>query len=81
MNTFKTCSCGREYTEAEWKQLPNMKLWRLPWGEVLEMRDCVCRSTLSIVLEPGEPEEGLDGIKRVWLSKMPVAVPAWVKRR
>jgi hypothetical protein len=78
---FKTCSCGRSYTQDEWEQLPNRKLWELPWGEVLEMRDCVCRSTISIVLAPGKPEEGMEGVKKAWLSKVPVSVPAWIKRK
>ena len=52
----KICSCGRRYTLSQWEKLPGMKFWETPWGEVLEMRDCVCRSTISIVLVEGEPE-------------------------
>lgn len=65
------CSCGRSYTQEEWEELPNRNIWRLPWGEVLEMRDCWCRSTISVQLSPGEPEK-FDGIPRVH-------IPAWIR--
>jgi hypothetical protein len=52
----KACSCGRSYTLREWEQLPGGKLWETDWGEILELRHCVCRSTMSIVLAEGEPE-------------------------
>jgi hypothetical protein len=52
----KRCSCGRVYTAAMWRRLPGGKLWKLPWGEVQEMRDCVCGSTMNVVLVQGDPE-------------------------
>lgn len=73
---FKRCSCGRAYTEAQWKTLPFVGIQKYPWGEVQELRNCVCKSTMTIVLDPGEPEEDgipmkddLDGIK----------LPAWIR--
>lgn len=52
----KVCSCGRSYTLREWEQLPEGKLWETDWGDILELRHCVCRSTMSILLVEGEPE-------------------------
>lgn len=74
---FKQCSCGRTYTKEEWEQLPNRQLWELSWGEVLELRDCVCRSTMSIQLKAGEPED--EELSAVTLSRKQ-AMPAWIRR-
>lgn len=49
--------CEREYTFKAWNRLPNPRPWRFPDGEVLELRECVCNSTLSIILEAGEAED------------------------
>lgn len=75
-NFPKKCSCGRSYSEARWKMLPYVGTQEYPWGEVQELRNCVCNSTMSIVLVEGEPEEGfemeddLDGVE----------LPAWIRR-
>jgi hypothetical protein len=47
----KTCSCGRAYTQAEWKMLPlaGNGVYEDDW-EVMELRNCFsCKSTMSIV--------------------------------
>lgn len=47
----KTCTvCGRVYTLRRWLRLPDPKRWELDWGEVQELRNCVCGTTLSIVV-------------------------------
>ena len=49
----KRCSCGRAHTSEEWLKLPLVGLQRFPWGEVLELRNCVCGSTRAVeVQEP-----------------------------
>ncbi len=57
-NFPKLCTnCGRRYTLKRWNRLPNARLWKMPWGEVQELRECVCGSTLSIILLEGERDE------------------------
>ncbi len=58
VTVFKKCSCGRKYTEEEWKQLYLVGYQRFEWGEEQELRNCVCGSTMAIVTVEGEPEEG-----------------------
>jgi hypothetical protein len=53
---IKRCSCGRTYTYAQWQRLPDKRIWELPWGEIQELRNCVCRSTMNIVVQEGTPE-------------------------
>jgi hypothetical protein len=54
----KKCSCcGKTFTQAEWLALPSVGLQKYPWGEVQEMRNCPCASTLAIVLEIGDPND------------------------
>lgn len=50
----KQCPCcGREYTAAEWSELTNPRAWDLrPDGDLLEIRECECKSTIAIRLEP-----------------------------
>lgn len=47
---YKACACGRSYTAEHWSQLANPRVWRLPWGEVQQLRQCFCGSTISVVL-------------------------------
>jgi hypothetical protein len=56
MFVFKQCACGRTYTKEQWDELPHRREWAWPWGEIQELRDCSCGSTLCIVLVEGEPE-------------------------
>lgn len=52
----RRCSCGAEYTAAEWEALERTEDASYPWGEVLELRHCaVCTSTMSSVLKEGNP--------------------------
>lgn len=53
---MKTCKCGRVHSQVEWSQLPLVGEQRLPWGEVQELRNCACGSTIAIVLDPGEAD-------------------------
>jgi hypothetical protein len=54
---FKTCStCKRELSQAEWTNIPSIGHQVIPPyppendpGEVLEMRNCTCGSTLTVV--------------------------------
>jgi len=56
-NFPKTCgNCGARYTFKQWQSLPNPRPWRFPWGEEQELRECVCGSTLAILVVEGEPE-------------------------
>jgi len=50
----KTCRCGRTYTQSEWEQLPSIGIQKLSPGEGLELRNCQCRSTLSMPVQFGE---------------------------
>ena len=50
------CACGMVYPPDMWERLDMCGIQSLEWGEVLELRNCVCGSTLAKVLEEGEPE-------------------------
>lgn len=52
----KTCGCGRHFEKEAWEALDYVGLQRYEWGEVQEMRNCFCGSTIVIILEPGTPE-------------------------
>ena len=45
------CACGKKHV---WESLPLVGTQTMPWGEVLELRNCPCGSTLSIVLDEGD---------------------------
>lgn len=53
----KKCSCGRTYTRSQWEALPVRPDWVFDWGEVHQMRDCACGSTLHIIIKQGTDEE------------------------
>jgi hypothetical protein len=55
-NFPKRCSCGHAYTYRQWLLLPLLGRVEYDWGEVQEMRNCICGSTLAISLIEGEPE-------------------------
>lgn len=55
-NFPKTCSCGIRYTFKRWNRLPLLGHAEYEWGEVQEMRNCSCGSTMAIQLVEGEPE-------------------------
>lgn len=42
-----TCSCGRTYTAETWAELRYAGLWSVD-GTHLELRHCVCRSTIGV---------------------------------
>lgn len=59
----KSCSCGLSYTEQQWERLPVAKSKghmdgriTYPWGEIHELRNCVCGSTMAFVVADGDPE-------------------------
>ncbi|HEY2509468.1 MAG TPA: hypothetical protein VGI39_01310 [Polyangiaceae bacterium] len=54
----KACRCGRAYSAETWSALKYVGTSRYPWGEVQELRDCPCGSTIARVLEEGLPESG-----------------------
>jgi len=56
MNPICVCSCGRRYTALDWLLLHCVGRQSFEWGEVIEMANCVCGSTRSVVIQPGEPE-------------------------
>ena len=51
MTVAGMCSCGRRN---DWQALPVLGEQTMPWGERLELRNCPCGSTLSLVLEDGD---------------------------
>ena len=64
---IKTCSCKREYTREQWEALPGKKPQTFDWGEVHEMRNCPCGSTIVLVLDDGEQQQPAAG--DVWKEK------------
>jgi hypothetical protein len=57
MNPVCVCSCGRAYTAIEWALLPSAGWQVLEWGEILDLRNCVCGSTRAITIAPGDWDE------------------------
>jgi len=47
----KTCSCGKRYSSGTWKLLPYVGVHD-DGVERLELRNCVCGSTIAIELGP-----------------------------
>ncbi len=45
---IKKCACKRKYTETQWRTLRYVGETTGIDGDVWEMRDCVCESTLMI---------------------------------
>ena len=57
MNSVCICACGRAYTAIWWALLPLAGHQHMPWGEVLELRHCVCGSTRAVQICTGEADE------------------------
>ena len=52
---IKICSCGIEYTQAGWDALQYAGVQKNLKGEViLELRNCVCESTIAILIGGGQ---------------------------
>ena len=64
---LKRCSCGKVYDREHWEALPLVGPSRMDWGEVQELRNCVCGSTIAIVLEEGEQQDPVVG--DIWKNK------------
>jgi hypothetical protein len=47
----KVCGCGRPYTAAGWARLPRVGV-QDDGVERLELRNCLCGSTICVVLGP-----------------------------
>jgi hypothetical protein len=47
MGIIARCSCGKAYSRQQWRALPGRRPWFIGDGEVLELRECSCRSTMS----------------------------------
>lgn len=50
-NIHKVCGCGRKHTRAEWNALEHLPNWDMGEGEVHEVRNCHCGSTLLVQIE------------------------------
>jgi hypothetical protein len=44
----KTCSCGLSHTAEDWESLRNLGLQDAGDGFVIELRDCLCKSTIAV---------------------------------
>jgi hypothetical protein len=42
------CACGVEWTRAAWKKLRVVGEWRDEDGRTYELRQCTCRSTMTV---------------------------------
>ncbi len=66
---MKTCKCGRSYTEAEWRKLDFRgfmdDLDVNPDGRRLELRDCLCGSTIAIERPPAPRRSGFVFVGRL----------------
>lgn len=52
---IRCACCGRVYSKAAWERLACKGTSEWDWGDVQEFRDCVCGSTLSVMIAEGEP--------------------------
>jgi hypothetical protein len=73
---LKRCSCGKVYNREHWEALALVGQPRMDWGEVQELRNCSCGSTIAIVLEQGEQQDPVVGA--IWQHKAN-KVPSRVK--
>jgi hypothetical protein len=48
---IKVCGCGRQYSKSNWEELPLCGVTD-DGVERIELRQCVCESTIAIVLGP-----------------------------
>lgn len=48
-------------------ELPRGEDWTWPWGEVHELRHCVCGSTIHIVL--ASDPEARDSYRKLWATE------------
>lgn len=74
MNFICKCACGKHYTAYGWSTLKLAGTQELPWGEVLELRNCTCGSTRAIVireedfdraeLDPRDPGLAVESLMR-----------------
>ena len=52
LETVKECSCGRTFSHKQWLDLPSSGRMHLPQrGVVVEVRTCVCGSSLTVELD------------------------------
>jgi hypothetical protein len=63
---IKTCGCGLTYSRLQWSKLPFVGVQVLDpeTGELADLRNCACGSTLSVLLawiRVNDPYEGDDG--------------------
>ena len=72
---IKQCSCGRALTRDDWEALEHLPDWDLGEGEVQQVRNCSCGSTLVIDREDAvDPSsEPTSGIRRSAASRAVVA--------
>ncbi len=47
---IKRCACGLSYTQQQWVELVHVGVWATTPNERYDMRQCRCRSTLSVEL-------------------------------
>lgn len=58
---FKKCPCGRSYTKEAWEKLHRLPNWDFE-DEILEVRNCVCGSTISVQIFPAPPLSRFDRV-------------------
>lgn len=56
MGIIARCSCGSKYNRTEWRKLSNPRPWFVEDGEILILRECACRSTISLRARDAIPE-------------------------
>lgn len=57
MNPIQRCSCcGRRYTAIAWSFLPLLGMQEYEWGEILEVRRCLCGSSRAVQIAAGDDE-------------------------
>lgn len=54
MEILHNCGCGKLFTALQWSELELCGIHVLPWGQILEYRNCTCGSTLSVELAHGD---------------------------
>lgn len=50
---ISTCGCGRKHSRVDWHALDEVGVWDTGAGEVLDLRNCPCGSTISTPIKGG----------------------------
>lgn len=79
----RACSCGRSYTRDSWSCLPPAGILDYGDGRPLELRNCACRSTISVEVSELRRVEEITPRDRepgIWAAALYLSRRPWWRR-